>query len=73
MKRKKVSALSLNRETIRSLTEAASGGFDLARVRAAKALSINVCTKVVSDCLYCTTPIDGCPGDTTPATGCAVA
>ena len=73
MKRKKVSTLSLSRETIRSLTDA--GQFDLARVRgaAAKALSINVCTQVVSDCLYCTTPIGGCPGNTTPATGCAVA
>jgi hypothetical protein len=76
MKKKKVSALSLRRETIRSLaSDNPARRQDLARARgaAAKALSINPCTQIVSDCLYCTTPIDGCPGNTTPATGCAVA
>ena len=68
MKKQKVRSLSLSRETLRSLSHADQ----LAMAGGAKALSINVCTQVVSDCLYCTTPVDGCRGDTTPATGCAI-
>lgn len=69
MKKKKVSALHLRRETIRSL---ASDNLARARGAAAGNLSINPCTKVISDCLYCTTPLDGCPGNTTPATTCVI-
>ena len=70
MKKRRVSALTLRRETIRSL---ASDNLARARGAAAGNLSINPCTQVISDCLYCTTPLDGCPGNTTPVTGCVIA
>jgi hypothetical protein len=76
MKKKKVSALSLRRETLRSLaSDNPNRRQDLARARGAAAgnLSINPCTQVISDCLYCTTPLDGCPGNTTPVTTCVIA
>jgi len=65
--KKKASKLQLNRETLRSLTDAtliqAVGGN----------LSIDPCTRVISDCGGCTGPLDGCPDDgyTTPKYGCA--
>jgi hypothetical protein len=67
MKRKKVSALNLSRETILNLDDVANGRHELARARgaAAIALSIAPCTNIISDCKYCTTPLDTCP----PVTG----
>lgn len=65
MRKHKAKKLSLNRETLRSLHEPglrqAEGGALLEERAVAGALSINVCTKVISDCLGCTTPLDGCP------------
>ena len=68
MKKKSVSTLSLNRETILNLDDIANGRPDLAQARGAAALSISPCTNIISDCKSCTTPLDGCP----PVSGTAV-
>jgi len=60
--KKKMKKLQLSRETLSALTDVqASGALAADQQEAQKALSINPCTRIVSDCLYCTTPIDGCP------------
>ena len=70
--KRKVSTLSLRRETIRNLEDMANGRPDLVRARgmAAQALSIPVCTQALSDCQTCTTPLDGCPPQTGSARVC---
>ena len=60
MKRKAPKKLSLSRETLRTV----GGTLADAVAVPAGALSIRVCTRVISDCLSCTTPLDGCPDPT---------
>ncbi|HVS01010.1 MAG TPA: hypothetical protein VMW27_30610 [Thermoanaerobaculia bacterium] len=61
MKKKSVRKLNLSRETLQHLT-IAGGGEDFGVVKGdGVALSIPVCTQVISDCLYCTTPLNSCP------------
>ncbi len=60
--KKRMKKLQLSRETLHALTDLQAAGALVAdQQQAGKALSINPCTQIVSDCLYCTTPIDGCP------------
>lgn len=61
MKKKAPKKLTLHRETLHKV-----GGTAVA-VAAPGALSIHVCTRVISDCLGCTTPLDGCPDPTVVA------
>ena len=62
--KKKMRKLQLNRETLTNLSlSQAEGGFAVVD-QPVKNLSINPCTRIVSDCLYCTTPVDGCPNPT---------
>lgn len=66
--KKRMKKLQLSRETLHALTDLqASGAMAADQQQAAKALSINPCTRIVSDCLYCTTPLDGCPDPTVVA------
>jgi hypothetical protein len=65
--KKKMKKLQLNRETLTnlSLSLAEGAGAVLVDQQAVnKNLSINPCTRVISDCISCTTPIDGCPDPT---------
>ncbi|HEX3554924.1 MAG TPA: hypothetical protein VIA62_17000 [Thermoanaerobaculia bacterium] len=61
MKHRKATKLKLNRETLRTLTDAslllAGGGF----VRPAGNLSVPICTQAISDCVSCTKRLDSCP------------
>ncbi|MBW8876352.1 MAG: hypothetical protein JF614_15400 [Acidobacteria bacterium] len=61
MKNRKATKLKLNRETLRTLTDAsllmAGGGF----VRPQGNLSVPVCTQAISDCASCTRRLDSCP------------
>ena len=69
MKKRLAKKLSLNRETIHRLTDAAlarAGGAleaegDVGVIAKETALSINPCTQIISDCVYCTTPLNSCP------------
>ena len=63
--RRHVKKLSLNRETLHRLSNAAltfAGGSLVAQpIGVDKNLSITVCTNVISDCLTCTQPAGSCP------------
>jgi hypothetical protein len=67
MKKRIARKLSLSRETIHRLTDSAlarAGGAledGVVVIGGEVALSIPVCTNVISDCLYCTTPLNSCP------------
>jgi len=60
MKKHFAKKLSLSRETLHHLTGVV-GGTEVAVGEVDKNLSINPCTNIVSDCLYCTTPQGSCP------------
>ena len=77
MRKRAPKKLSLSRETIHRLTDAALGGvvgaFEDVVIGVGKDnLSIDVCTRVISDCLTCTTPQNSCPY-TTPSPSCTCA
>ena len=77
MKKRVPRKMSLSRETIHRLTDSnlglVGGALDLVVGDVDKgALSINVCTRVISDCLTCTTPQNSCPY-TTPSPSCTCA
>ena len=61
MKHRKATKLKLNRETLRTLTDAsllmAGGGF----LQPEGNLSVPVCTQAISDCVSCTKRLDSCP------------
>jgi len=60
--KKRMKKLRLSRETLHALTDTQALGAMAAQDQAvAKAPSIPICTKALSDCLTCTQPIDGCP------------
>jgi len=66
--KKRMRKLQLSRETLRALTDLqAAGALAVEQQQAAGNLSINPCTKVISDCVYCTTPLDGCKDPTVVA------
>ena len=66
MKKNGLRKLRLSRETLRALADAGLGQAGGAAVAGGN-LSIPVCTRVISDCIYCTTPLDGCPDPTVAA------
>ena len=65
--KKHVKKLSLSRETLRRLEgaslAAAVGATDgeIGAVAVDNNLSIQPCTNIISDCIYCTTPLNSCP------------
>jgi hypothetical protein len=65
--KKHIKKLSLSRETLHRLTNASLAGVvgatdgEVGAVAVDKNLSIQPCTNIVSDCLYCTTPQGSCP------------
>lgn len=66
MKKRATKKLSLSRETIQRLTDsglrnAGAGMEETIVVGNDTALSITVCTRIISDCLTCTTPHNSCP------------
>ena len=77
MKKRAIRKLSLSRETVHRLTDSSlrlAGGVELEPVEIDKgdtALSITVCTQVISDCRYCTTPLNSCPGSMRTNCTCA--
>ena len=62
MKKHFTRKLSLSRETLHSLT-GVYGGTDgqIGAVAVDQNLSVNPCTNIVSDCVYCTQPQGSCP------------
>jgi hypothetical protein len=63
--KKTMKKLQLSRETLRALTEMqATGAMAAQQQQAGKALSINPCTQIVSDCYPCTGRLDTCPDPT---------
>lgn len=67
MKKHFAKKLSLSRETLHRLTGDSLAGVagatdgEIGAVAIDKNLSIDVCTRVISDCLTCTTPQASCP------------
>jgi hypothetical protein len=65
MRKRVAKKLSLSRETIHRLTDSAlaraGGALEDVVIGKDTALSITVCTQVISDCLGCTTPLASCP------------
>lgn len=63
--KKKMKKLQLSRETLTNLSlSGAEGGTIAVDQPVVKNLSINPCTRIISDCLVCTNPVDTCPDPT---------